>query len=313
MTINDQTGIQPLLSGDHAFSRFNPGMGATYNPRKELTFYTNYSEGMRTPTAIELACADPSAPCSLPNNFIADPALNPVIARTAEFGARGKFGDKSRWSASVFRTALDGDIEFISSSGASTSTGYFQNVGQTRRQGLEVAANTVIGKLGMGMNYSYVDASYQTPFVERSASNSSANANGNINVLPGNKMPGIPQNTFKLLLDYAAMSQWDIGANLLYRSAIFARGDENNKDRNGMIAGYSVLNIFTNYAISRDLQLFARVDNVFNKQYADFGVLGQNFFNGPGRTFDGNNVSNEQFIAPSAPRGAWIGLRYLWM
>lgn len=313
VTINDQTGMQPLLNGDHVFSRFNPGLGTTYNPKPGLTFYTNYNEGMRAPTAIELACADPSAPCSLPNDFIADPALNPVIARTAEFGTRGKFGDRSKWSASVYRTTLDNDIEFISSSGATASTGYFQNVGQTRRQGLEVAANTVIGKLGIGMSYSYIDASYQTPFVEQSASNSSANARGNINVQPGNKIPGIPQNTFKLLLDYAAMPQWDIGTNLLYRSAIFARGDENNQDRNGMIAGYSVVNMFTNYAISKHLQLFARVDNLFNRQYADFGVLGQNFFNGPGHSFDGNNVSNEQFIAPSAPRGAWIGLRYLWM
>ena len=313
VTINDQTGMQPLLNGDHVFSRFNPGLGTTYNPKPGLTFYTNYNEGMRAPTAIELACADPSAPCSLPNDFIADPALNPVIARTAEFGTRGKFGDKSKWSASVYRTTLDNDIQFISSSGATASTGYFQNVGQTRRQGLEVAANTIVGRFGIGMSYSYIDASYQTPFVEQSASNSSANAKGNINVQSGNKIPGIPQNTFKLLLDYAAMPQWDIGTNLLYRSAIFARGDENNQDRNGMIAGYSVVNMFTNYAISKHLQLFARVDNLFNRQYADFGVLGQNFFNGPGHSFDGNNISNEQFIAPSAPRGAWIGLRYLWM
>ena len=313
VTIDDQTGMQPLLNGDHVFSRFNPGLGGNYNPRQGLTFYTNYSEGMRAPTAIELACADPSAPCSLPNDFIADPSLNPVIARTAEFGARGKMGDGSRWSASVYRTILDNDIEFISSSGATANTGYFQNVGQTRRQGLEAAANTNVGKLGIGMSYSYIDASYQTSFVEQSASNSSANSKGNINVQPGNKIPGIPKNTFKLLLDYAVMPQWDIGTNLLYRSAIFARGDENNQDRNGMIAGYSVVNMFTNYTISRQVQLFARVDNVFNRQYADFGVLGQNFFNGPGHTFDANNVSNEQFIAPSAPRGMWIGLRYLWM
>jgi iron complex outermembrane recepter protein len=313
VTINDQTGMQPLLNGDHAFSRFNPGLGTTYNPKPGLTVYATYNEGMRTPTAIELACADPSAPCSLPNDFIADPALKPVIARTAEFGARGKLFDKSSWSASVFRTNLDNDIEFISSSGASTSTGYFQNVGQTRRQGLEVAASTEIGKLGVTIHYSYIDASYQNTFVEQSASNSSADANGNIIVQPGAKMPGVPQSTFKLRMDYAATAKWDIGTNLVYSSRIFARGDENNQDSNGMIAGYTVVNLDTTYAINKNLQMFARVDNLFNKQYADFGVLGQNFFNGPGHSFDGNNISNEQFIAPSAPRGVWIGFRYLWM
>lgn len=313
VTINDQTGIQPLLNGDHTFSRFNPGLGTTYNPTPERTFFANYNEGMRTPTAIELACADPSAPCSLPNSFIADPALSPVIARTAELGVRGKLGERSKWSASVFRTNLYNDIEFISSSGASASTGYFQNIGQTRRQGLEVAANTAIGRMGMAIRYSYIDASYQSPFVEQSASNSSANANGDIVVHPGNKIPGVPQSTFKLLLDYAATPNWDIGTNVVYRSAIFARGDENNRDSNGMISGYTVANFVTNYAISKHWQMFGRVDNLFNRQYADFGVLGQNFFNGPGHSFDGNNVTNEQFVAPSAPRSAWIGLRCLWM
>jgi iron complex outermembrane receptor protein len=313
VTINDQTGMQPLLNGDHAFSRFNPGLGTTYNPKPELTFYAAYNEGMRTPTAIELACADQSAPCSLPNDFIADPALKPVVARTAEFGARGKLSDKSNWSASVFQTDLDNDIEFISSSGASASTGYFQNVGRTRRQGLEVANHTDMGKLGVTIRYSYIDATYQTAFVEQSASNSSADANGNIIVQPGDRMPGVPQSTFKLRLDYAATAKWDIGTTMVYRGAIFARGDENNQDRNGMIAGYTLVNLDTTYAIIKNLQVFARVDNLFNKQYADFGVLGQNFFNGPGHSFDGNNISNEQFIASSAPRGAWIGLRYLWM
>ena len=113
-------------------------------------------------------------------------------------------------------------------------------------------------------------------------------------------------------MDYAATPKWNVGTNLIYRSAIFARGDENNQDINGKIAGYTVVNLDTTYALTKHLQVFARVDNLFNRQYANFGVLGQNFFNGPGHSFDGSNVSNEQFVAPGAPRGAWVGLRYAW-
>lgn len=313
VNISDQTGIQPLLNGKNTFTRFNPGIGLTYNPHALLTIYTTYNEGMRTPTAIELACADPNAPCSLPNDFIADPALKPVIARTGEIGMRGKLGSLTSWSASAFRTALDNDIQFISSTGASASTGYFQNVGKTRRQGLEFATRTTVGELGVTMSYSYIDATYETGFVEHSASNSSANANGDITVSRGNKMPGIPQNTFKLRFDYAPMPQWNIGTNIVYRSDIFARGDENNQDSNGKISGYTMVNLDTTYTLSKHLQLFGRIDNVFNKQYASFGVLGQNFFNGAGHSFNGTNSTNEQFIGPGAPRGAWVGLRYSWM
>ncbi|KAF3998672.1 TonB-dependent receptor [Glaciimonas immobilis] len=312
VNISDQTGNQPLLNSKNTFTRFNPGVGVTYNPNAALTAYATYNEGMRTPTAIELACADPNAPCTLPNNFIADPALKPVIARTGEFGLRGKLGAASGWSGSIFRTALDNDIQFISSSGASASTGYFQNVGKTRRQGLELAGHTVVGPVGVTISYSYIDATYQTAFVEHSGSNSSANAIGDIAVNRGNKLPGIPQNTLKLRLDYAPTSAWNVGTNFVYRSSIYARGDENNQDANGKISGYTMVNLDATYLVTKRLQIFARVDNLFNRQYANFGVLGQNYFNGPGRSLDGNSVSNEQFIGPGAPRGGWVGLRYSW-
>ena len=312
VNISDQSGNQPLLNGKNTFTRFNPGVGLTYNPNPAVTAYATYNEGMRTPTAIELACADPTAPCSLPNDFIADPALKPVIARTGEFGLRGKLGSVSSWSASIFRTALDNDIQFISSSGATASTGYFQNVGKTRRQGMEFAAHTVVGQVGVTASYSYIDATYQTAFDEQSASNSSANAAGVITVNRGNKIPGIPENTFKLRFDYAPTSSWNIGTNVVYRSNIHARGDENNQDSNGKIPGYTMVNLDTTYAITKQLQVFARIDNLFNRQYANFAVLGQNFFNGPGHSFNGGNISNEQFIGPGAPRGGWIGLRYSW-
>jgi outer membrane receptor protein involved in Fe transport len=125
-------------------------------------------------------------------------------------------------------------------------------------------------------------------------------------------LPGVPENTVQLRIDAALQPDWRLAANLLYRSAIYARGDDNNQDSNGKIAGYTVVNLDTTYTVNRHLQVFARVDNVFNREYATSGVLGQNFFNGPGHTFDGNNASNEQFVGAGAPRGVWVGLRYSW-
>jgi hypothetical protein len=54
------------------------------------------------------------------------------------------------------------------------------------------------------------------------------------------------------------------------------------------------------------------VTNLFNKRYASYAVLGQNFFNGPNHTFDGDNPVNEQFLGVGAPRGIWVGLHYAW-
>jgi iron complex outermembrane receptor protein len=310
--IEDLSGMQPLLNGSHSFSRINPALGVTYNPVPWLTAYANYNEGMRTPTAIELACADPAAPCSLPNDFIADPALKPVVSRTFEAGARGTLSSAIHWSAALFRTDLQNDIQFVSSNAASTSTGYFQNVGTTRRQGLEINTRVQTGPLTVNAGYTYLRATYQSSFVEQSASNSSANAQGNITVHPGDRIPGIPDNTLKLRLDYAATAKWNVGANILYRSSIFARGDEDNQDSNGRIAGYVTVDLDTSYQVTKQLQLFAHVNNLFDKRYADFGILGQNVFNGPGHSFSPDAVTNEQFLGMGEPRGIWVGLRYAW-
>ncbi|QFS41409.1 TonB-dependent receptor [Burkholderia cepacia] len=308
--IGDESGVQPLLDGNHVFSRFNPALGLNWNPVAGFTAYATYNEGMRSPTAIELACADPAAPCSLPNDFIADPALKPVISKTFEAGMRGRIGAATTWSAAAYRTTLTDDIQFISS--PASAQGYFRNVGDTRRQGIELAGRTRFGPLGVGLSYSYVDATYRSSWTEHSPANSAADANGNVAVKQGDHIPGIPAHTVKLRLDYAATPRWDIGANVTWRSGVYARGDENNQDVNGRIAGYVLVDLDMRYRITKRFEVFASVTNLFDKRYASFGVLGQNFFNGPNHTFDGANPVNEQFVGPGAPRGAWVGVRYAW-
>jgi iron complex outermembrane recepter protein len=64
--------------------------------------------------------------------------------------------------------------------------------------------------------------------------------------------------------------------------------------------------------IGRDLEIFCRVNNLLDKQYANFGILGQNYFTGPHRTFEADNPATEQFRSYGAPRGIWAGLRYSW-
>ena len=310
--IEDLTGAAPLLNGEHTFSRFNPAVGINFTPSERLTAYAAYNEGMRAPTPIELACADPAAPCKLPNNFLADPALRKVVSRTVETGLRGKLPRDTQWSAAIYRTELTDDIQFISSGGA-VNAGFFQNVGDTRRQGLELALGTRWNALTASARYSYVIATYESPFMENSPSNSTADANGAIQVQPGDRIPGIPEHNLKLRLQYDFGNRASLGTNVIYSSSIYARGDENNQDVNGRIPGYVVVNLDARVGVAKGLDLFARVVNLFNKEYSNFGILGENFFTGPNKTFDGANPVNEQFRGPGVPRGAWIGLRYRWL
>lgn len=313
LSIRDQSGNALQLNGDHAFARFAPALGLTFNPTAHLTAYATYNEGMRAPTPIELTCADPNAPCKLPNDFVADPPLKPVISKTFELGLRGKVNKDTQWSAAAYRTTLHDDIAFISSAGAATNAGFFSNVGQTRRQGVEFAMHTRLKRLAVAASYSYVDARFLTAFTEHSPNNSSADAKGDIRVRSGDRIPGIPQHTLKLALDYTVTPPWTVGASFLVRGAVFARGDENNQDRNGKVPGYMTVNLEMRYRVTKQFDIGVQINNLFDRRYANFGLLGENAFTGPDRTFGpaaGIPPVPEQFRAPGAPRGIWVSLRY---
>jgi outer membrane receptor protein involved in Fe transport len=268
-----------------------------------------YNEGMRAPTPMELTCANPLAPCTLPNAFLSDPPLKPVVSKTFELGTRGMLAAKTSYNASLFRTDLRDDIQFITAS-ASNTAGYFQNVGKTRRQGLELGLQQGFDKLSVRAAYSYIDVTYQTAFVENSPNNSSANATGDIQVNSGDRIPGIPRHNFKVRADYAFKPTLSAGVNVVYASSQFARGDENNKDANGAVPGYTVVNLDGRWNVTDQLQFFAKVTNLFNRNYETFGILGENFFRGPGFTYDAASAGPEQFRSPAAPRGIWVGVRY---
>ena len=310
--IGDRSGHDPSLEGRHRFSRLNPAVGVNFIPSPRLTAYVGYSEGMRAPTPVELTCADPAAPCKLPNNFLSDPALRAVVARTVEAGARGKWGDAGTWSAATFRTQLSDDIQFVSSGEGAPNAGFFRNVGSTRRQGIELAASTEREGWNVSLRYSLLAATFRTPYAENSPNNSTADASGNILVASGSRMPGIPRQVVKLRVEFGSESAGSVGASVRSASAVFARGDENNRDANGMVPGFAILEAHGRWRLGPGTEAFAFVDNALDKRYASAGLLGRNFFTGPGHGFAPEDAAAEQFRGMGAPFGAWIGVRHEW-
>lgn len=283
------------LNGNHQYKRFNPAIGLNYNPSKFLGFYGGYNEGMRAPTPIELSCADETKPCSLPAGFNSDPDLKKVVAKTWEGGVRGKFNQGINWNIGVYDTRTENDIQFIASPD-STVQGYFKNVGQTERKGAEIGLHGKVDKLNFAVNYGFVDATYQSSFDVNTIA-------GGQTVNKGNRIPGIARQTLKLRTSYEISPKWNVGSNLIAATGQYAHGAENNQVLDGIspkIQGYAVLHLDTNYNLDSSWILFAKVNNVFDKEYSTFGQLGQNIYTG----------DNEQFRTPSAPRAGWIGVTY---
>ncbi|MGB8841503.1 MAG: TonB-dependent receptor [Aliidongia sp.] len=303
------------LTGQNHYSRFNPAAGAAYKILPNLTAYVGYSETNRTPTASEIECANPLIPCLLPSSLASDPpTLKQVVAHTIETGLRGKFsvpelGDgRVSWNASLFHTDVDDDIYGVATS---LSTGFFQNIGGTRRQGAELGARYDDDDLSLYANYSFIAATFESPLTLPSPSNPFADANGNIQVKPGDQLPGIPQHRVKLGADYHVLEGWVVGASLTLVGSEFYRGDESNQL--APLPGYAVTNLHSTYQVTPQVQLFATLDNAFNAQYANFGVLGDPTGVGApgipaGAVTNGPGVDN-RFQSPAPPIAAFGGVR----
>jgi outer membrane receptor protein involved in Fe transport len=314
------------LNGNHSFQRFNPAVGLAFTPTKDLTVYGAYNEGMRAPTSMELGCANELVPCKLPNAMAGDPPLEKVVSKTFEAGMRGNLTPDVKWSAAVYRTENHNDIQFIATN-VTNGMGFFDNVGKTRRQGLDTSFAGNAGKFSWNAGYSYVEATYQSGFqlpISLNSSRVNTRSVGSpvykINVGKGDELANIPNHAFKMRMQYAVLPNWTVGSNINAFSNVFIRGNENNAHEagsgnsgqivqsSGKVAGYTVVNLDTRYKLSNSgWQLFAKANNVFNKKYATGGMLGENWFE------DGVFNSDDEpakLVMPGAPRAGWIGVRY---
>lgn len=273
------------VTGSHTYRRVNPAVGLTWNPIRDLGFFANYSEAMRAPTAIELACADPDRPCALPTGFNGDPYLKPVVAHTIEVGTRGRLGRHIGWNAAFYRTRLDDDIQFVFDS---SGLGYFANVGKTRRQGVEIGLTGDFAHLHLAASYGHVEATYQSGFTDESGDT----------VRPGNRITGVPANTVKLRAVYTPVPQLALGANLIAVSSQYVHGDEANLYP--AVPGYALVNLDIHLMPVRRVELFANITNLFDRRYATFGVQGTNIYTG----------QDEQFRTPAPGRAFVLGVRY---
>lgn len=323
-TVDDgraQLGLPTALDGSGTYTKFNPAIGLTWQATPSLTAYGGFSQGSRAPSPIELGCADPNNACVLPNALQGDPPLKQVVSRTLEAGLRGTVGDGMRWNASVYRTVNTDDLLFISNGHAA---GYFANAGRTLRQGVELGLSQRGEVFDWSIAYSYLRATFDSTACLISESNSSAETSpactgeSEIEVRPGNRLPGLPEQSLKVNVDWKVLPTWTVGAQLTAYSDQIARGNENNAQTpdgtdflgSGRIGGYALLNLTTNWKVAKGFELYAKVTNVLNRQYATSALLGENAFDPHGNLLPPSQWRNEQFDGPGAPRAFFAGVRY---
>ena len=301
----DQIGTS--LNGHHSYARFNPALGTTYRIAPGLTVYAGYAESNRNPTPAELACADPLRPCVLAGQLVADPPLKPVVGRTWEAGLRGRTRAEPldadlAWSLGVFRTDTDNEILNVATSAFSAGQGYFANAGAARRQGLEAQASLTAARFSLSLNYSVVDATFQSWITLPSRSPYADPLSGDITVRPGDHIPQIPAQRLVINADWSAMQRLSLGADLRVQGGAWLAGDDSN--RGPKLPGWARLDLRARYQLSQRLELSARIENLADARYATYGAFAR--LDGLPPTL---KLTDPRSFTPAAPRAAYFGLR----
>ncbi len=290
------------------YRKLNPSFGGSQELNKQVTIFGNWSQGMRVPTAFELGCSRDNNPCRVPTGLQDDPYLKPIISQTTEIGFRLNPNENTRITITGFHNLNKDDIAFVRSS-AGTQAGYFTTIGNTLRKGIELSGRYKQSTWEVGASYTYLKATYRSevnlPSVGQYEDDNS------ITTSKGTRIAGLPEHIFKLAGLYRVTPQWRVGADIQSFGSQVVAGNENGasefegsgKDK---LAGYTIFNMNTNYEISKGLNAFIRVNNVFDKRYASYASLGYDVFTNPG------SATEAVFYAPGAPRAVFGGVRYEW-
>ena len=172
--------------------------------------------------------------------------------------------------------------------------GLFTNIDETRRQGVELGLNGQWESVHWSVNYGFVDATY-----ESAETLASVVEPDGIQVQEGDRIPGIPEHNLKAGADWAIFPKWSVGGTLIYASDQFLRGDDSNEL--DTVDDYAIVNLRTRFDPWEHVELWARIDNLFDSDYETGGIRNFNAFSDP--------IAEERFLAPGTPRAGWIGVK----
>lgn len=259
-------------SGDASYHQWLPAGSLKYAITDAWNVYLAAGRGFETPTINELSYRSDGQSGM---NFDLHPSTNDTV----EIGSKTRIGD-GLFTAALFQTDTDDEIVVDSSSGGRTT---YKNAGKTRRQGGELSWDQrFAASWRVKAAWTWLDATYR--------SNVCGDQNCN-----GNRLPGIAQNMGFASLSYVPDEGWYAGTDVRYMSNIMA-----NDENTAQAPSYTVVGLNTGYKFyyrSLMIDLFGRVDNLFDKSYVGSVIV---------------NEANGRYYEPAPGRNYGVGINLAW-
>ena len=253
-------------------------IGATYIVTDAFTPYATFSTAFETPTTTELQARTDGL-----GGF--NSALGPQHEQTIEGGARGTFGGRLTYTASVFHSQADGAIiQFLETNGRA----FFRNAGRTQNDGLELGL-TARAASWLDLNAAWTFSSYT--FTDYRVQNGAT-----VDTLDGRTQAGVPDHFVRL----GMRAHWQgasIDVDHTLSSAMWA-DDRNTQRIEGW--GSGVVNVRASWSGTiHDLHLqpFVAVNNLTSESYVGAVTL---------------NGTGGRTIEPAPLRNFYFGMEIGW-
>ncbi len=290
MTLNGRYDVLDLDYADNLDSTLDDSkqfkvaswrLGGNYALNTNFDFYANASTGFRAPTVEQLFVGSASPTMRTEGN----PDLEPEYALNTELGMRSRgslFGVSMDIDLALFQIDRKDHIQSTAGQYTTASGNIYDNTGDMRSRGLELALSTdPQRKLSFDVAYTYMLSEYtkydsfylQTynPAYDSTCSPYSSPvpcAPKYISTLydnTDNEVPRVPHHHLNVTAHVMPKTNWLVSLEMDATSSYYA--DEINQEK---IGGYTTFNLLLNYdrpSDSGDWGLFARVDNLFDRNY----------------------------------------------
>jgi len=268
----------PDDSGKLDFAATLPVAGLMFAATPNLHLYLTAGRGFETPTLNELAYR--------PNGLTGlNTALVPAKTDSYEAGikTRNDWGDVN---VALFESRTSDEIATLSNVGGRST---FQNVGSTRRRGLEAAWSADLREnLHAQVAYTRLDARYSDTFKTCTVTPCAA---PNLTVPAGNRIPGLARDSLYGAIGWLPPSGFRGGVEARALSKVWV-----NDVNSDAAAGFAIVNANVGYVArvgAVDLTGFGRIDNLFGRSYAGSVIV---------------NEGNARYFEPAPTRNWTVGL-----
>lgn len=260
-------GPNPDDSGSADYEATLPVVGVLYEVDERVHLYATAGRGFETPTLNELSYR-PDGQTGL------NLSLQPATSDSVEAGVKVQTAAWGDLNAAVFQTRTNDEIATLSSVGGRST---FQNVGRTRRTGVELGWSGEWQRhLRAQAAATWLDATYRDSFTT------------SVDVPAGNRIPGIARGSLYAGVTWLPPTGWRGGVEARYLSSVMV--DDANADA---APSYTIASAHGGYVLALgawELGGTVRVDNLFDRGHIGSVIV---------------NEGNRRFFEP-APGRTWL-------